>query len=108
MQSVKKEYFEEILASAARNQIVEFSREEAEELIDKYFPRKEFISKTEVAVLLGCSLRQIDYLRENHGLPWFMLGNRIRFNVRDVRQWILENRRQGSGSVPSMAYKRKK
>ena len=106
MKSVRKEYFEELLESASRNQIIEFSREEAEELINRYFPRKEFMSKTEVAVLLGCSLRQIDYLRENHGLPWISQGNRVRFSIYEVRKWIDNHRHAGEGSVPSMAYKR--
>lgn len=107
MKSVRKEYFEELLASAASNQIIEFSREEAEELIDRYFPRKEFMSKSEVAVFMGCSPRQIDYLRENHGLPWILQGNRVRFSIYEVRKWLDKHRHTGEGSVPSMAYKRK-
>ena len=103
-----KEYFEELLSAASRNLIMEFDSKEAAKLVNKYFQqRKEYMSKTEVAVYLGCSLRQIDYLRENHGLPWFSQGSAVRFSVRDVDNWVEEHKHSGSGSVPCMAYKKK-
>lgn len=102
-----KEYFEELLRSASRNLVMEFTREEAAKLIRQYFPIQEYMSKSEVAAYLGCSLRQIDYLRENHGLPWFSQGNAVRFSVRDIQEWIEERKHAGSGSVPCMAYKKK-
>ncbi len=107
MQSIRKEYFEELLKSAANNQLIGLSREQAEELINLYFPRKEYMSKAEVADFLGCSQRQVDYLRENHDLPWFSQGNKIKFSVQDVRKWVDGHKHQGSGSVPSLSYKRK-
>ena len=92
MLSVHKDYFEEILASAAKGIIKEFTCDEAEALIDQYFPRKEYLTKQEAGEFLGCSVRQIDYLRTRYGLPWIQQGNTIKFCIHDLRKWMEEHR----------------
>lgn len=44
-------------------------------------------TKKEVAKYLNVSLRQVDVLREKHGLPFKRIGSLIRFYQEDVEQW---------------------
>lgn len=107
MRSIPKSYFEEILASASKGIIREFSREEAEELINRYFPKKEYLSKQEASEMLGCSVRQIDNLRETQNLPWIQQGCSVKFCIHDLREWMELHRKQGPNSVPSVSYNAK-
>lgn len=45
------------------------------------------IDKPSVAKMLGCSVRQVDYLRKE-SLPFIMVGSLVRFDVQQVRKWI--------------------
>ena len=45
------------------------------------------IGKRGVAEILGCSVRQVDYLRKR-SLPYIMVGSLVRFDVQQVRKWI--------------------
>lgn len=38
------------------------------------------LTKKDVAGLLGCSVRQVDILRANGGLPFYRFGNLVRFS----------------------------
>ena len=80
-------------------------RKETEVLIRKYFPMCRVIGKKECAQLLGCSIRQVDYLRENYGLPWVRFGKMVKFLREDVEQWIEAQKQTGPGCVPSLSKK---
>ena len=45
------------------------------------------IGKRGVAEILGCSVRQVDYLRKG-SLPFIMVGSLVRFDVQRVQEWI--------------------
>lgn len=103
MLSVNKDYFEEVLASASENKLLNLPRMEAEAMIRKYFPATDVMTKREVAEFMRCTERQIDRLRENHGFPWFRFGSQTRFSLCDVQHWIEEQKQCGPGSVPSLS-----
>ena len=44
-------------------------------------------SKRDVAKYLNVSLRQVDVLREKHGLPFRKIGNLVRFYPAEVEAW---------------------
>lgn len=46
------------------------------------------LTKKDVAVLLGCSVRQVDILRANGGLPFYRFGNLVRFSRVSVLEWM--------------------
>ncbi len=54
------------------------------------------IGKKEVAEMLGCSVRQVDNLREKKGLPWLYLGTSVRFRPDAVSDWILKQEQAGN------------
>ena len=76
---------------------------EAKALIRSYFPPKSYLTKQEVAEMLNCSIRQVDYLRENYGLPWMCFGETIRFDANDLQAWLESQKQTGPGCVPSLA-----
>ncbi|MBQ9455664.1 MAG: helix-turn-helix domain-containing protein [Thermoguttaceae bacterium] len=45
-------------------------------------------SKKDVAQYLNVSLRQVDVLREKHGLPFRKIGALVRFYPEDVERWV--------------------
>lgn len=49
-----------------------------------------FVGKSEVAKILGCSVRMVDVLRSNHGLPCLKIGALIRFDPESVKAWAFE------------------
>lgn len=100
---ISVEHFEEVLESVSRWEAKDLKI--AEKLIQKFFPAKKLISKREAAALLNCSVRQVDYLRENYGLPWARLGEVIRFDADEIRDWIETQKSTGPGCVPSLAKK---
>ena len=91
---------ETVLESASRWEAKE--RKAAEELIQKFFPVKKLVNKSAIADVLNCSTRQVDYLRENYGLPWIRLGEVIRFDMDDVLTWLESQKSTGPGCVPSL------
>lgn len=60
----------------------------------------ELVSKKAVAAMLDCSVRQIDYLRANEGLPHVLVGSLVKFNPRRIEQW-LESREISSDLPPT-------
>ena len=52
-------------------------------------PDVRLIDKRGVAEMLGCSVRQVDSLREKEGLPFVKVGNLVKFIPEHVRAWIL-------------------
>lgn len=55
------------------------------------------IGKKEVAEMLDCSVRQVDYLRKEDGLPFVQIGVCVKFRPEAVIAWILK-REQGDGT----------
>lgn len=102
---VSVEHFEEVLASVAKWEAQD--KKTAEAMIKKFFPGKKLIDKKAAAELLSCSPRQVDYLRENYGLPWIRLGAIIKFDPEEVQKWLREHTFSGPGCVPCMAKKAK-
>ena len=60
----------------------------------------KLLTRAQVAEKLGFTVRYIDVLRANDGLPWFLVGNKVRFRLEDVLAWLESKRRQGG--VPSL------
>ena len=58
---------------------------------------QNLIGKKQVAEMLGCSVRQIDSLRKEYGLPFVRLGVSVKFRPEAVQAWILK-REQGDVS----------
>lgn len=102
---ISVEHLEEVLESVSRWEAKDLLI--AKELIQKFFPAKKLVNKREAATLLNCSTRQVDYLRENYGLPWTRLGEVIRFDVDDLQAWLEAQKNIGPGCVPSLAKKGK-
>lgn len=50
----------------------------------------KLLNKKDVAEMLNCSVRQIDYLRQKNGLPFVRLGVNIKFRPESVEEWILK------------------
>ena len=55
------------------------------------------IDKPSVARMLGCSVRQVDYLRKG-SLPVIMIGSLVRFDVQRVQEWISRQAVNGGAS----------
>ena len=53
------------------------------------------LTKKDVAELLGCSVRQVDILRANGGLPFYRFGSLVRFSRDSVREWMRAQERVG-------------
>lgn len=52
-------------------------------------PEREFLSKREVAELLGISIFTIDaWVSQRREIPFVRMGRRILFDIRDVRAWV--------------------
>lgn len=48
---------------------------------------KQLLSKADVAKMLGCCTRSVDYLRAKSGLPFHNIGRLVRFDEQEVRSW---------------------
>ncbi len=46
------------------------------------------LTKKEIAAYLKVSTRQIDILREKHGLPCVKFAGTVRFRLSDVEAWL--------------------
>ncbi len=99
--TVSKELLHEVLEAVSHWEGT--NKKEAETIMRQYFPLKSYLNKKEVAEMLNCSTRQVDYLRENYSLPWTRLGEVIRFNVNDLQAWLEAQKQTGPGCVPSLA-----
>lgn len=98
---VSLQYFEEVLESVSKWEAKD--QKAAQELVKKYLPGTKLIDKRAAAALLSCSLRQVDYLRENYGLPWIRLGELVKFDRDQVQEWLEGQKYSGAGSVPCLA-----
>lgn len=57
----------------------------------------ESLTKKEVADLLKCSVRSVDSLRTNDGLPCVKLGRLVRFSREAVQAWLEEKQKSAPG-----------
>ena len=103
---VSVEHLKEVLESVAKWEAQDLKT--AKRLVRKYFPPETLIDKKEAALILCCSLRQVDYLRENYGLPWVRLGATVKFDRAKVQEWLEAQQQTGPGCVPCMAKKPRK
>ena len=55
----------------------------------------QFLKKNEVAKLLQCSPRQVDYLKKYKGLPYVEIGGLIRYDLESVKYWALNQQKSG-------------
>lgn len=54
---------------------------------------RKFLTKREVAALLGLSLYTIDsWVSQRRELPFVRMGSRVMFDANDVQSWIDKNR----------------
>lgn len=56
------------------------------------------VGTKDAAQFLGVSRRQVGVLRAKEGLPWVKLGERVRFDLKDLREW-LENQKRDGGTL---------
>lgn len=49
---------------------------------------KEFLTRGELAALIGVTTRQVDYMRKSGRLPWIKQGRRVLFKTEDIRRWL--------------------
>ena len=52
----------------------------------------ELIDKRGLAKKLGVSIRSIDVLMKDKGLPYFKIGRVVRFKVDEVNKWLEERK----------------
>lgn len=57
----------------------------------------EYLTIDDVADLLKCSVRTVNYLRTNDGLPCVKLGRLVRFSREAVQAWLEERQKAASG-----------
>lgn len=57
----------------------------------------DFLTVDDVADLLKCSVRTVNYLRTNDGLPCVKLGRLVRFSRDAVEAWLEERQKAASG-----------
>lgn len=58
---------------------------------------QNLIGKKQVAEMLGCTIRTVDHLRKDDGLPFVQIGACVKFRPEAVQAWILK-REQGDVS----------
>lgn len=63
------------------------------------------MTKQEAAEFLGVSVRAVDYLRQNDGLPCLKMGRLVRFPVDKLQKWV-DDHTQTEGGVPSLSQKK--
>lgn len=67
----------------------------------------ESLTRKEVADLLKCSVRSVDSLRKNYGLPCVKLNRLVRFSREAVEAWLEEKQKSAPG-VKSLENNNKK
>lgn len=54
---------------------------------------RQFLSKRQVATLLGLSVYTLDsWVSQKREIPFIRMGSRVKFDVRDVYAWIEKNK----------------
>ncbi len=54
---------------------------------------RRFLSKQQVAALLGLSLYTIDsWVSQRRELPFIRMGRRVMFDIKDVYAWLEKNK----------------
>lgn len=53
----------------------------------------ELIKKKEVMVLLDCSLSKIDNLIKSKTIPYYKIGESVRFRKKEIFDWIEEKKK---------------
>ena len=48
----------------------------------------KLLDRQDVAKLLGCSVRQVDFFRAEKGLPFFKLGALVKFDLTCIQSWL--------------------
>ena len=56
------------------------------------------LTREGVAKILECSLRTVDYLRQNEGLPCIKIGALVRFDQEDFFRW-LDGKKKAQGTT---------
>lgn len=55
---------------------------------------EEFLTKKELAALLKVTIKTIDRLCINEGLPFVKFGRNVRFNKKEVLDWVKNSNKQ--------------
>ncbi len=50
------------------------------------------VTRKEIASLLGLSVETIDRMAKSGGLPYYKLGDSVRFRISEVERWLKERR----------------
>lgn len=58
--------------------------ESQESIVEKL----KLLDRRDVAEMLGCSIRQVDFFRAEKGLPFFKLGALVKFDADSIRFWL--------------------
>jgi len=54
---------------------------------------KAFLTKKELAVMLGLSVFTIDsWVSERREIPFVKMGKRVMFDIRDIQRWVDKNK----------------
>lgn len=103
MLHITKKHLEEVLQTVSLDVPGrDFTRKDVELLIQKYFPRKQYLTKRETAEFLNLCERSVDYAREFQGLRWHKFGKKVMFAIDDIKQWADSMAHTGAGAVPSL------
>lgn len=62
-----------------------------EKTAESYADKLNLLDKEALADLFHCSKRQIDCLRERRNLPYVKLGGLVRFDLQEVKRWLMQN-----------------
>lgn len=49
---------------------------------------RKYMTVKEVAEMLSCSVRTVNSLRTNNGLPCVKLGRLVRFPIKGLQEWL--------------------
>ena len=100
---VTDEFLAEVLETVSRR--TGTSRDAAEQIVLKYFPRRKYMTKSEAAHYLCVCERSIDKAR-NNGLSWIKMGKQILFKIEDLDAYAEARTYNGDpDSVPCLSSK---
>ena len=100
---VSDEFLAEVLETASKR--TGSSLDAAEQIVLKYFPRRNYMTKPEAARYLCVCERSIDKAR-NNGLRWTKMGKQILFKIEDLDAYAEARTYAGNpDSVPCLSTK---